>query len=578
MKNKHVARILQNIGDILEIRGENPFRVRAYRRAAHSIEALGVDLAELRRADRLTDIPGVGRDLAGKITEILDTGTCAYYDRLIREIPAGIVQLLTVPGIGPRTARILYEELQISGLDELERLGRAGRLAELRGLGEKTQNKILSGLELVRRGRERLPLGRVYPFASALVETIRAGGAPVERISVAGSIRRFQDTVKDVDIVAASGKPEAVIRFFTRLGFWTEILEEGSTRAAARTEEGLRVDLRVVDPAVYGAALCYLTGSKAHNIRMRQLAAQKGLKLNEYGVFRDDRCIAGAEEDDVFAALELPFIPPELREDHGEIEAALEGTLPRLVEKKDLRGDFHVHSVYSDGAGTLEDIAAEALRLGLEWVGVCDHSHSLKIARGLSIRDLRQKIAAVRAFNQQSTGVKLLAGAEVEIDAHGRLDYPDEVLAELDLVLVGVHTGFGQDRETMTARIVAALQHPAVHVLAHPTGRLLGERAPYQVDMDRVIAAAARASTALEINAYPKRLDLDDIHARQAARKGAKMALGSDAHLVEQIGFLELGVGVARRAWLGPVDVLNTLGWAELGTALGKGKFRLLNG
>jgi len=242
MKNKHVARILQNIGDILEIRGENPFRVRAYRRAAHSIEALGVDLAELRRADRLTDIPGVGRDLAGKITEILDTGTCAYYDRLIREIPAGIVQLLTVPGIGPRTARILYEELQISGLDELERLGRAGRLAELRGLGEKTQNKILSGLELVRRGRERLPLGRVYPFASALVETIRAGGAPVERISVAGSIRRFQDTVKDVDIVAASGKPEAVIRFFTRLGFWTEILEEGSTRAAARTEEGLRVD------------------------------------------------------------------------------------------------------------------------------------------------------------------------------------------------------------------------------------------------------------------------------------------------------------------------------------------------
>lgn len=569
MDSRSVTRILHNIADILEIKGDNPFRIRAYRRAAHNIEALGENLVGLHRRGELGSVPGVGRDLALKVAEILDTGTCAYYETLVSEIPPGIVQLLSVPGIGPRTARILHEQLQVTGLEDLERLARSGRLSEVRGFGAKTEAGILRGLELVRRGRERRPLGQVLPFAEQLVETLKAG-APVLRISVAGSIRRFRDTVKDIDLLAASEQPQAVIDFFCGLPTWAELLEQGRTRAAGRTVDGLRVDLRVVGTEAYGAALCYLTGSKMHNIRLRELAARQGLKLSEYGLFREDQLVAGREEDDVYAALGLPFIPPELREDTGEIEAALQGTLPRLVERTDLRGDLHVHSMYSDGTGTLEAIADQARALGLEWVGVCDHSRSLKIARGLTIADLRAKIRSIRTFNEHSPDVRLLAGAEVEIDPRGGLDYPDEVLAELDLVVAAVHTNFKQDHESMTRRILAAVRHPLVHVIAHPTGRLLGERAPYEVNLDQVIDEAARTGTALELNAYPKRLDLGDTYCRQAARQGVKLAIGSDAHAVEQMRFLEMGVGVARRGWLAARDLLNTLDYPELLAVLGK--------
>lgn len=575
MENRKVAQILHNIADILEIKGENPFRIRAYRRAAHNIEEFGANLVDMHRRGELTTIPGVGRDLAAKVAEILDTGTCAYYENLIREIPPGMLRLLAIPGVGPRTARVLFEELQVTSLEDLERVARSGRLVKIRGFGAKTVQNILRGLELVRRGRERFPLGQVLPFARELVTRLR-DEAPVERISIAGSIRRFRDTVKDIDLVAASQKPEAVIAHFADLPVWAEVLERGTTRAAARTADGLRVDLRVVETEVYGAALCYLTGSKMHNIRLRELAARQGLKLSEYGLFRDGKRIAGLEEDDVYAALGLPFIPPELREDTGEIEAGLQGRLPRLLEYRDLKGDLHVHSAYSDGTGSLEMIADQARRLGLEWVGICDHSRSLKIAGGLSIAQLRHKISAIRAFNDTSPDVKLLAGAEVEIDPKGRLDYPDEVLAELDLVVAAVHTHFRQEAEAMTARLLEAIRHPNVHLIAHPTGRLLGERPPYPVDLDRVIAEAARTGTALELNAYPKRLDLDDTRCRQAAGEGVRLGIGSDAHTVEQMSFLEFGVGVARRAWLTPKDCLNTMSYRQLMTELGK--FHLSDG
>jgi DNA polymerase (family 10) len=575
MENRKVAQILHNIADILEIKGENPFRIRAYRRAAHNIEEFGANLVDMHRRGELTTIPGVGRDLAAKVAEILDTGTCAYYENLIREIPPGMLRLLAIPGVGPRTARVLFEELQVTSLEDLERVARSGRLVKIRGFGAKTVQNILRGLELVRRGRERFPLGQVLPFARELVTRLR-DEAPVERISIAGSIRRFRDTVKDIDLVAASQKPEAVIAHFADLPVWAEVLERGTTRAAARTADGLRVDLRVVETEVYGAALCYLTGSKMHNIRLRELAARQGLKLSEYGLFRDGKRIAGLEEDDVYAALGLPFIPPELREDTGEIEAGLQGRLPRLLEYRDLKGDLHVHSAYSDGTGSLEMIADQARRLGLEWVGICDHSRSLKIAGGLSIAQLRHKISAIRAFNDTSPDVKLLAGAEVEIDPKGRLDYPDEVLAELDLVVAAVHTHFRQEAEAMTARLLEAIRHPNVHLIAHPTGRLLGERPPYPVDLDRVIAEAARTGTALELNAYPKRLDLDDTRCRQAAGEGVRLGIGSDAHTVEQMSFLEFGVGVARRAWLTSEDCLNTMSYRQLMTELGK--FHLSDG
>jgi DNA polymerase (family 10) len=575
MENRKVAQILHNIADILEIKGENPFRIRAYRRAAHNIEEFGANLVDMHRRGELTTIPGVGRELAAKVAEILDTGTCAYYENLIREIPPGMLRLLAIPGVGPRTARVLFEELQVTNLEDLERVARSGRLVKIRGFGAKTVQNVLRGLELVRRGRERFPLGQVLPFARELVTRLR-DEAPVERISIAGSIRRFRDTVKDIDLVAASQKPEAVIAHFADLPVWAEVLERGTTRAAARTADGLRVDLRVVETEVYGAALCYLTGSKMHNIRLRELAARQGLKLSEYGLFRDGKRIAGLEEDDVYAALGLPFIPPELREDTGEIEAGLQGRLPRLLEYRDLKGDLHVHSAYSDGTGSLEMIADQARRLGLEWVGICDHSRSLKIAGGLSIAQLRHKISAIRAFNDTSPDVKLLAGTEVEIDPKGRLDYPDEVLAELDLVVAAVHTHFRQEAEAMTARLLEAIRHPNVHLIAHPTGRLLGERPPYPVDLDRVIAEAARTGTALELNAYPKRLDLDDTRCRQAAGEGVRLGIGSDAHTVEQMSFLEFGVGVARRAWLTPKDCLNTMSYRQLMTELGK--FHLSDG
>ena len=569
MDSQRVVRILQNIADLLEIKGENPFRIRAYRRAAHSIEACGGRLPELHRRGALSAVPGIGRDLALKVAEILDTGSCAYYENLIRDIPPGVLELLAVPGIGPRTARVLHEKLQVKSLDDLERAARAGRLRALRGFGAKTEAAVLRGLELVRQGASRRPLGQVLPFARELTAALRHG-APVDRISLAGSLRRCRDTVKDIDLLAASRKPEAVIACFLGLPVWAEILERGGTRAAARTEDGLRVDLRVVAAEAYGAALCYLTGSKLHNIRLRELAARRGLKLSEYGLFRNGERIAGREEDDLYAALGLPFIPPELREDTGEIEAALAGALPRLLEMRDLKGDLHVHSQYSDGTGTLEMIAAQARSLGLQWVGVCDHSRSLKIAGGLSVQRLRDKIGAIRAFNAGSPDVKLLAAAEVEIDPRGRLDYPDEVLAELDLVVAAVHTNFRQDQEAMTARILAAVRHPLVHVLAHPSGRLLGERPPYAVDLDQVIQEAARTGTALELNAYPKRLDLEDTRCRQAAGEGVRLGIGSDAHLVEQMAFLEYGVGVARRAWLTPGDCLNTMSYGRLLALFGK--------
>jgi DNA polymerase (family 10) len=563
MKNREIATVFNNIADILEIRGENPFRIRAYRKAAQNVENLAEDIAVLAEKGELSKLPGIGKDLALKVREILDTGTLKFYEDLKQETPPELVTLLTIPGVGPRTAKMLFERFKTVTIDDLEKLAREHKLQGLPGIKAKIEENILKGIELVKKGKERVPLGAILPLANEIAEILKRE-SPTEKISVAGSVRRKRETIKDIDILITSSAPAKVIDAFTSLPQVHEVIAKGETKSSIRTKEGIAVDLRVVEPDSFGAALCYFTGSQAHNIRIRELAIRNGLKINEYGIFRGDKRIAGKEEKEIFKVLGLPYVPPEIREDRGEIEAALANRVPKLVEYQDMQGDIHVHSIYSDGKGTLQDIAHKAAQMGLRWVGVCDHSQSLKIAGGVSIGDLKRKIEEIRRYNEKAKNVKLLCGTEVDILSDGSLDYPDDVLKELDLVIAGIHTGFKQDEATLTRRIISAMRNPSVHVIAHPTGRLFGEREPYAINMEAVLKEAARTRTALEINAYPKRLDLNDIYSRAAKDKGILLAIGTDAHISDQMEYLHLGVSVARRGWLESSNLLNTLSYKEL--------------
>ncbi len=563
MKNQEVAEIFRQVAALLEIKGDNPYRIRAYQRAAQNIEALTVEVEELAAQGKLERIPGIGKDLAQKIKEILATGTLSLYEELKREVPPELLKFLEIPGMGPKKAKLVYETLGIKTLEELEKACLEHRLSQLPGFGLKTEQNILKGLRLLKQKVGRLPLGLVLPWAEEVVSLLKEQ-SPVERIDIAGSLRRRRETVKDIDILVTSRAPAQVMEVFVHLPMVAEVVVRGETKTSVRLKQGINVDLRVVDPECYGAALAYFTGSKAHNIRIRELGVQRGLKINEYGIFRGRERIGGQEEEEVFSAVGLPWIPPELREDRGEIEAAQAGTLPRIVAYEEIQGDSHVHSKFSDGTASIEEIGAYARSLGLKWVGVCDHSQGLKVAGGLPMEKVWEKKEAIKAFNQRSRDVKLLCGTEVDILADGTLDYPDEVLKEFDLVIAAIHSGFKQDEATLTKRLVAAMQHPLVHVIAHPTGRLLGEREPYAVDMDELIRVARETRTALEINAYFKRLDLNDIHTRAAKEAGVKLLIGTDAHLLDQMHYLSLGVAVARRGWCEKQDVLNTLSYEEL--------------
>ncbi|MBI1735730.1 MAG: DNA polymerase/3'-5' exonuclease PolX [Candidatus Rokubacteria bacterium] len=559
MKNYEVARQFDLMADVLELRGENPFRIRAYRRAARNLEALTEDVAVVAREDRLDDIPGIGRDLAGKIAEYLRTGRMKDLDAATRGIPRGVVEMMHVPGIGPKTAKLLYDEERITGIDALERRARAGTLKGVQGIQAKTEQNILKGIRLVRGGQERMSLGKALVLGQELVRALeRVRG--VDRVSVAGSLRRMKETVGDVDLLVTSGRPERVIHAFTHLEAAADVVERGETKAAIRHREGIQVDLRVVEPKCFGAALVYFTGSKAHGIRLRARAMKRGLKISEYGVFRSasGRRVAGATEEEVYAAVGLPWIPPELREDRGEIEAASAGTLPHLVTLGDVRGDLHCHTNASDGQHSIEALVAAAERRGYGFVAVTDHSPSTRVTGGLDVPALRAHVTKIRAVQAKHPRITVLAGTECDILPDGTLDYPDAVLAELDLVVAAVHSRFKQSRAAMTRRLVKALAHPSVTVLGHPTGRLIGERAPYDVDLERVLRAAARHGTAIEINGYPERLDLDDVHARRAHELGVPIALGTDTHMLDHLGYMELAVATARRGWVETSAVVNT--------------------
>ena len=583
-RNGDVIRLLEEIGDLLEVKGELGFKVNAYRRAARSIEALNEDVADLYVSGRLREIPGVGEALEQKISEYLDTGRLGYLERLQAEFPAGLLTLLEVPGLGPRRARMLYDSLGIGSLTELEQAARAQRLRGVSGFGEKVESNVLRELERLKQRSRRLPLESGLEEARAIIAQL-GQRAPVDRATWAGSTRRMRETIGDVDILVVSSQPQAVTDAFCRLPRVVEVLSHGSQRASVLLRGGLQVDLRVVPAASWGAALQYFTGSKAHNVHLRELAARRGWTLNEYGLFEADgergaprdgpppgAPLAGEDEDELYRLLGLQPIPPELREDEGEIEAAQQGTLPVLVDASDIRGDLHVHSDWTDGSAPLEAMAQAAIGRGYQYMAITDHTRSLGVTNGLDEGRVREQRALVDRLNATLAPFRILLGTEMDIKRDGTLDLPDETLDVMDYVSVSIHSAMNQPREQMTERIIRALGNPYVTTLNHPRGRLLRRRDAYEVDLERVIAVAAERGVALEVNAQPERMDLDGGWVRRALRAGARLTISTDAHAPGQLAYLYLGVASARRGWATPADVLNARPLEEIEEHLARRK------
>lgn len=571
MKNAEISRLFQEMAEMLEFLGDNPFRIRAYRQAARVLADLETPIEDLARQgpNTLEGIPGIGPDLAAKIQEYLQSGKIAAHEELAQQVPRGVLEVMRIPGVGPKTAQLLWSRLGVDSLAKLRAALESKRVLELPRFGEKKRLHLLENLALAQSATQRRPLGSVLWRVRELLVAIR-GLPQVEQAECCGSVRRYKETVGDLDFLVATRQGEQVLARFTQLPGIADVEAVGENRATVFLEDGLQVDLKIVPPESWGSGLQYLTGSKAHSIRLRKLALEQGLKLNEYGVWKGEKRVAGRDEESVYAALGLPFIPPPLREDWGEIEAAQAGRLPKLVELKDIRGDLQVHSTWSDGKNTLLELAQAAKALGYAYLAVTDHSQSLRIAHGVRVQQMKQRVREIRQINER-TGAKpyLLAGAEVEILEDGSLDYPDEVLKELEIVLVAIHSHFGQDEKTETRRILKALENPYVHILSHPTCRLIGQRKGIEADWQKVFSRAKSLGKAVEIDGHYDRLDLPDVRARQAGEMGVMISLGSDAHQIDHLRFMDLAVGTAQRAWLGPLQILNTksleelLGWLE---------------
>lgn len=563
MNNSEVAEIFNVIADMLQVKGENIHRVLAYRRAAENIAALGQDINDLWRDEALTDIPGVGAGIAGAIDELLRTGQFELYEELQKEVPLGVVEMMRIPDVGPKTAARLWQELGLTSVEEVEEAARAGKIQTLSRMGAKTEARILAGVEALKQRSERTPLGVAWPLAHEVLEDLMALPGVTDG-SVAGSLRRMRDTIGDIDLLVAAEPEhvESIMAHFRELPMVQEILVSGQTKTAIRTHSGLQMDLRILEPARWGTALQYFTGSQAHNVRLRERARKQGLSLSENSFKREDgQEILCADEVEVYETLGLPWITPELREDRGEFEEPL----PDLITMADIRGDLQMHSTWSDGHHSILEMAQSALDQGLSYIMITDHSQSLGVAGGLSPDDLYRQRKEIEAVNEQLEGqVRVLAGVEVEIRADGSLDYPDEVLAELDLVIASLHSGLRTGREKTTERMLAAIRNPYVDIIAHPTGRLIAQRGGADLDMEQVFQAAAETDTALEINADYNRLDLNDIHARRAVQLGVKLTINSDAHAAANVGALAYGVATARRAGVEAPDVINTWPLDEL--------------
>lgn len=564
--NADIAAVFEEIADLLEIQGANPFRIRAYRNAARVIGELSQEVSRLlEKGEDLTRLPGIGDDLAGKIKEIAGSGHCSLLDRLHAELPPAITELLKIPGLGPKRVKVLYHDLDVQTIEQLYRAARDGRIRVLPGFGEKTENNILQAIEVHANQTQRFKLAIAAQYAEAL-EKFLAALPGVLKVTVAGSYRRMRETVGDLDIlvIASTSAANQVVRRFTTYDEVAEILSAGTTRASIILECGLQVDLRVVERESYGAALHYFTGSKAHNIAIRRMAQKDGLKINEYGVFRDKTRIAGETEASVYAAVGLPYIPPELRENRGEIASARAGKLPQLLEQADLRGDLHVHTKATDGRNSLREMALAGLSNGFEYIAITEHSRRLAFTHGLDPLQLAQQCDEIDQLNTELNGITLLKSIEVDILENGSLDLPDSALERLDMVVGAVHGSFNLSRAKQTERILRAMQHPYFTLLAHPTGRLIQRRAPYDVDMLRIIREARNRGCFLELNAHPERLDLLDTQCQMAKEEGVLISINSDAHGVYDFANLRFGIGQARRGWLEKRDVLNTRSLKEL--------------
>jgi len=570
MRNTAIAKVFSDIADLLELKGENQFKIRAYQKVVRAIEHYPKEIKIMvDEEEDLKNIPGVGDAIAKKTTELVKTGKLEYYEKLKAEFPEGITNLLDIPGIGPKTANKLSSELGITSADSLEQAIKDGSVATLFRLGEKTANNILQQIEASRRKDQRIPIGEALPTVEEILSALNSVPG-VRNLTYAGSLRRFRETLGDIDLMGTVDNPQKVMDTFVSLPIVGQVLVQGPTKSSAIVSGGLQVDLRLVEHEAFGSLLQYFTGSKQHNISLRERGRRQGLKLSEYGItdIATDKLEKFADEENFYRRLGLQYIPPELREDQGEVEKAERGAIPKLVELSDIKGDLHMHTHWSDGHNTIEEMALAAKKLGYQYIAITDHSGGRAIAHGLDVERLRKQIEEIKKVNEYIDGIQVFSGIEVDIRADGTLDLPHEILSKLDVVIAAVHSAMHQSEEKMTQRVLSAVENPDVDIIAHPTCRLLGEREPTAIDLETVSRVAAKNNKILEINAMPDRLDLNDVHASRARELGVKLAIETDAHDVSHLNFMRFGIGMARRAWCEPQHILNTLPLADVLTAL----------
>jgi DNA polymerase (family 10) len=559
-KNRELSKIFSEIADALEFKGDNRFKIIAYRKVSSVLADLTEDVTILAEKGRLREIPGIGEGIAKKIEEYLATGIMKKHEEVLSQIPKDLLNLLKIQNLGPKTLALAHRKLGVKNLEDLKRVIDDGSLATLFRMGEQRVDNIKKGIEIFVQARERIPINEAVKISDEILVYLKTCPM-IAQVASAGSLRRMKETVGDIDILATGKEGGAIIDFFAKYPKASRILASGKTRGSiiVRTEGDVRqVDLRIVPTDSYGAALQYFTGSKTHNVRLRGMAKEKGLKISEYGVFKGDTNIAGKYEEEVYNAIGLPYIPPELREDRGELEAALEGRLPKLVQLSDIKGDYHVHSTHSDGRSTIKEIAQHSKSLGYEYVAICDHSKSVRYARGLTEDRLKKQMEEIEKLDEEIEGIKILKGIEVDILGDGTLDIDDKLLEQLDIVVAAIHMGF---KRNVTERLIRAIENPCVDIIAHPTGRLISKREGYDVNINKVMEKARTNNKILELNAYPDRLDLDDLHLRKAKDMKIKIGIGTDAHSAAEMMWMRFGVGIARRGWLEKKDIINTLSY-----------------
>lgn len=557
MKNQLVASILNEVADLMEI-DEIDFRTKAYRRAAHTVFNLSEDIADIRKEGRLQELPGVGAKIAKKIEEIVDTGSLEYLNGLKNKFPVDYDALMAVEGLGPKGIKQLYRELGVKNLDDLEKQAKRHRIRRLKGMGEITERKILVNLEFARRSTGRNLLGHILPIAEQIKSELD-GLRYVDRVEIAGSIRRRKETVGDIDVLVTTTEPVDVMDHFTKMDLVDDVVVKGPTKSTVRLKEnGIDVDIRTFVDESFGSAMMYFTGSKETNVELRRIAISKGLKLNEYGVFRGERLVAGRTEEDVFNSLGMVYIEPELRENTGEVEAAIEEKLPALVVKNEIKGDLQMHTEWSDGSGRIGDMVAAAEKMGYEYIAVTDHAGSLRVANGMNEKTMLKQMDEIDALDDES-GIKIFKGVEANIDSYGLLDVPDKILQGMDVVIAGIHSGFSQNKKELTRRVISAMENEHVNIIAHPTGRKIQERNAYDLELDRVFETSNETGTFLEVNCQMNRLDLNDVNIKMAVEHGCKLVINTDAHSEEQMNCMELGVATARRGWAEKRNIANTL-------------------